>query len=150
MAKKLDYVVTIDKDVRTIWIKNATQKQALFRSNDAQLIANRIEEIENDIKKSKNRAETLVALYRFAKENGCVVVMQSPPTGGIISMKPVGDKWHLILRRGNRHIIVRKGDRESIKEAYMNLLKIKQVDPRVLDTMWDYAMQKAKVATQAN
>jgi hypothetical protein len=140
-------VVTDHAGLSTVWIHNHSAKVPVYKSNDPYLLKARVAEIEADCKKSGNRIETLLALYKWGKDHGCVTVMRPVRAArGLLTIKPEGDKWILVLARGKSYIIIKRdADRAKIREKYMELLDLKTKDPTLLDTMWKYALAKQKL-----
>lgn len=147
---KLDIKVTSDAGVRTIWIFNHGHKQAYYRSDDAKLVAKRLGEMEDDIKLSSNRNETLVSFYRFAKDNGCVEVMKHSYKNAVPKIRQEENgQWILLLARGKEEIIIQRKDTiTEIKGKYLGLLAAKANDATVYETIWEYAVARQKVAMQ--
>lgn len=141
------HFIKSENGTHVIWIQNHTQKREYFKSDDRALVDARMQEIADDIKKVGSRVDVLLALYRFAKDRGCIVVWKSRGAfTGTLKILPEGKEWLLVLARGRKEIILeRKEDAAVIKEKYMNLMKKKANDPTLFSTIWDYAMTKQKL-----
>lgn len=143
--RQMDYYVTTEAGIQTIWIKNHGMSKPLFKSNDKHIVKQRIREMEQDCANAKFRHEAILAMYRFARDHGCVKLMtpEPCPTKGILKIRrEVGDTWVLIIARGLQEMIFQRGSKHEMREGYFQLNRKFITNPSLIVTMWDDAMSK--------
>lgn len=145
--RQLDYAIQYVEAIPTILFYNHGHVAEYMRSDDMEFLKQHLAELTEGITE-ENRSEFIVSHYRQAKENGCLEVLRPKvPTTGFLKMRPTLTKsFDLVLTYGKKEVILIKNKSlGEVKAKYLDLMKKQQEDPRLFQSIWEYAEQKHKL-----